>query len=235
MFHALIRYLSPVLVWCLVQFIGFTTRKTWINWHYVETLERQERQVIFCIWHNNLLVFSHLLRHRALGSLISRSSDGDRIAKVLSWLGFVPVRGSSSTGGSMALRDMIRHLRAGKNVIFTPDGPRGPRYVMQAGLVRLAAKTGHPIIPLCISAPKAWEAGSWDRMKLPKPFSRITVMAGAPLAISKESALLESEQLRVERALRLLVVQAEAFAGGTLTQREPLLAELADAVTDPNE
>ena len=231
MFRSLLRTVSHaitrLLVWGTIQGIGFSVRKTWINWHVLEVMERRGEPYIMCVWHNNLLVFAHLLRGRSLGAMISRSKDGDQIAWILSHLGFVPVRGSSSTGGAMALRDMIRQLRKGNNVIFTPDGPRGPRYALQAGAVRLAAHTGHPIVPLCISAPRAWEAGSWDRMKLPKPFSRIAVMAGTPLYIAGDPDRLEAERLRVETALRRLVVQAEAFTGGTLADREPALAGAA--------
>ena len=225
--------LARFLVRLMIQGIGYSTRKTWINWHVLETLERRGERCIMVLWHNNLLVFAHLLRHRRLGALVSRSADGEQIALVLARLGYEPVRGSSSTGGAMALRDMLRHLHAGRNVIFTPDGPRGPRYVLQAGAVHLAARTGHPIVPLCISAPRAWEAGSWDRMKVPKPFSPLIVMAGAPIYVQRDPDKLDAERARVEAALRRLVVQAEAFSGGTLVQREPLLAELAGQPPSP--
>lgn len=221
-----LRYrLNRLLASVIVRGMGLTPRVTRINWHVLEVLQRRGQNHIACVWHNNLMFFGTLLRHRGYAAMISRSSDGDIIADVLARLGFLPVRGSTSTGGAMALREMIRHVRAGRDAIFTPDGPLGPRYVIQSGPVALAARTGLPLVPMVFSAPRAYELNSWDRMKIPKPFSPVAVVVGNPLTIDKEPSALEGERLRVQREMRLLLVRAERFTGGSLISREPLLAE----------
>ncbi len=220
-------HLQRLLTSGILRGLGLTPRITRINWHVLETLRREGRPHIACLWHNNLMFFGTVLRHRGYAAMISRSKDGDMIADVLARLGFLPVRGSSSAGGAMALREMFRHLRQGRDTIFTPDGPRGPRYVLQAGPVALAARMGVPLVPMAFSAPHCWELSSWDRMKLPKPFSPVTVILGDPMNIDPDPDKLETEQARVEQALRLLLVRAERFTGGTLIAREPLLAQAA--------
>ena len=110
-----------------------------------------------------------------------------------------------------------------------PDGPRGPRYVLQKGVVGLARRAGVPIVPLTFSAPGAIEFKSWDRMKLPRPFSTVTIYAGTPIWIRREETDEEPARLRVERAMRRAAAVVDRFAGGGLVEREPLLAEVAEA------
>jgi len=226
--------IKPLLEWILTRTVsglirlsGRTSRKIWINWNLVESLERQGVPVIYCLWHNNLMFFTYVLRNKRLGAMISRSRDGERIAKVLSGFGFLPVRGSSSSGASAALREYARMIQSGGSVAITPDGPRGPRYVLQPGAVALARITGAPIVPLCFAGSRCWQTKSWDRMRLPKPFSRVAVMAGPPIFVEKHTDG-ETVRLEVEETLRKLAARAERFVGGTLLESEPLLARSVD-------
>ncbi|HUJ73749.1 MAG TPA: lysophospholipid acyltransferase family protein, partial [bacterium] len=158
------RWLLAATIW----FIGISTRKTWINWHVLETLQRQSRPYILCVWHNTILYFIYVLGPLDLPVMISRSSDGDDITWVANRFGFTGVRGSPALGGPQAMREMLRALAGGRNVVITPDGPRGPRYELKPGVTALARRKGLPIVPLTYSAPRRWEFGSWDRMRLPK-------------------------------------------------------------------
>lgn len=212
------------LLTAILVLVGWTTRKVFVNWHTIEWLEKHKQPFIGSLWHNNLLYFTLVLRKKGLGAMVSQSRDGERIAAVLQWFGFQLVRGSTSRGALGALREYLRLLRAGQSVAITPDGPLGPRYVLQPGVVSLARHTGVPIVPLCISTPHCWEFSSWDAMKLPKPFSRVIIMAGDPFYVPSD-ANLEQAARSLERTMRLLVLRAERFSGGDLPQREPLLAD----------
>jgi len=226
----LLDILVTRLTWLLIAFVGATTRKTWVNWHVVEALEARSEPLIYALWHNNLMYYGHVLRHKRLLAMISRSRDGEAIAWVLERFGFVPVRGSSASGSLAALRGALRGLREGRSLSITPDGPRGPRYVLQEGTVALAQKSGAPVIPLCFATRDCWEAGSWDRMKVPKPFRRVTIMAGDPVRIARDEDPAAARH-RLEHAMRRLVAHADQFAGGNLTQREPLLADALDGAS----
>lgn len=215
---------KQVALTVLIWLCGATTRKVRINWHFLEQLQEEGQPFLLGMWHNNILTAAYDLSRRGLrySPLISRSRDGDYINWVLSRFGFRTIRGSVSTGATGALREALRHLAAGSPVILTPDGPRGPRYRLQSGIVGLARKKGLPIVPICWSAPRRWEFSSWDRMRLSRPFSKVIVMVGTPLMIDPEADE-EAERLRVERAMRDLTRVAETFSGAAERHPDPEL------------
>ena len=111
-------------------------------------------QSIIAFWHCHLLLMLHTKWHGHPTVIISQSKDGEYIARVFDWYGVDSVRGSSTRGGAKALRDMIREARAGKSLVFTPDGPKGPARVVKEGIVLAAAATGLPIVPIAFAAKK---------------------------------------------------------------------------------
>ncbi|MEA3187061.1 MAG: hypothetical protein QOD99_891 [Chthoniobacter sp.] len=143
-------------------------------------LERSsERPILWVFWHNRLFLAPHLFE-RYLGArkgaaLTSASKDGELLAEFIKRFGIRPIRGSSSRGGVAALREMIQVSREGFDVAITPDGPRGPRYSLNPGIVRLAQKTGAPLMPTSIEYSRAWRLGRWDGFMIPKPFATVDI------------------------------------------------------------
>lgn len=119
----------------------------------VENLENAGQHIL-AFWHAHLLLMLHCRFRRPVSTMISRSKDGEIIARVFDWYGVDSVRGSSSKGGGAALRELLREARAGKNIAFTPDGPRGPARIAKEGVVYAAQVTGLPIIPIAFAAKK---------------------------------------------------------------------------------
>ena len=139
----------------------------------------------------------------------SLSRDGRVQARVMRRFGFEVLDGSSSRGGARALASALRALGDGSDLAVAVDGPHGPRAVVKPGVVFLAAKSGAPIVPLASSCGRAWRfRRSWDGFALPKPFSRVTVSAGSPIAIGPEADDRAREDVRaaLERELGRLVV-----------------------------
>jgi len=120
---------------------------------HVENLTNQ-KQVIIAFWHAHLLLMLHTKFRRPVVVMISQSKDGEYIARVFDHYGVESARGSSTRGGTAALRDMIRAARAGKNIVFTPDGPKGPARIAKEGIVVAAQATGLPIVPIAFAAKK---------------------------------------------------------------------------------
>jgi hypothetical protein len=218
-----------VLVYVFIWFVARTVRRTWLNWNVIESFDRRGQNYILCLWHNAIFYFLPVLGPLGYAGMISRSRDGDDVAWIARRFGLVPVRGSPKQGGAAALREMLRLLAQGRNVVLTPDGPTGPRYVLKPGVTALARKRGVPIIPLAFSAPYRWEFNTWDRMKVPKPFSRTVILVGAPFWVTGDDD--EAERARLERVMRRLVVQADQFSGAAQVSPDPLLggAPPADA------
>jgi lysophospholipid acyltransferase (LPLAT)-like uncharacterized protein len=119
----------------------------------VENIEKTP-QYILAFWHAHLLLMLHSRYRRPISVMISRSKDGEYIARVFDWYGVESARGSSHRGGSAALRELIREARAGKNIVFTPDGPKGPARVLKDGVIYAAQATGLPIVPIAFAAKK---------------------------------------------------------------------------------
>jgi len=135
---------------------------------------------IFVFWHNRILLMPYIYRryyrHAPLVVMISESRDGEMIAQTAEKFGIEAARGSTSGKAVSALIRMHRALaRAGKHVGITPDGPRGPRYEVQPGVVHLAQNSGLPVIPVSTEITCKWEARSWDKFQIPKPFSRCDI------------------------------------------------------------
>ena len=226
--------LRRVLAVSVIWFFGITTRKVRINWHIIEKLMAEKTPFLLGSWHNNgLMGVYDMRRYRKRISLsVSRSKDGDDSDWVQKRFGYGTARGSTSTGATGLLREILRKLSNGEVVVVTPDGPRGPRYVLQGGIVALARKKKVPIVPMCWSAPRRWEFSSWDRLRLPKPFSRIYVFVGTPIYIDPEAED-ESERRRVERIMRDQVRLAEAYSGAAGRYPDPVLEEeAAEAAED---
>lgn len=129
---------------------------------------------VFAFWHEGLLSCAWRFRGLGIAILISRSFDGELIARTVERLGFVAVRGSSSRGGAAGLRGMAEAYNAGHICAFTADGPRGPRRHAKAGPLQLAALVGAPWVGCFHAEPqRAWRLRSWDRFAIPKPFTTV--------------------------------------------------------------
>lgn len=111
-------------------------------------------QYILAFWHSHLLLMLHSRYRRPISVMISRSKDGEYMARVFDWYRVEAARGSSTRGGGAALRELLREARAGKNIVFTPDGPKGPARIAKDGVVYAAKMSGLPIVPIAFAAKK---------------------------------------------------------------------------------
>jgi lysophospholipid acyltransferase (LPLAT)-like uncharacterized protein len=166
---------------------------------------------IAALWHNRLLLISFVLKKffpdRPGAGLISASRDGDLIADVTQRFGFDVVRGSSSRMGATALLELSEILASGRDVLLTPDGPRGPAYELGPGVIFLAQKTGAPVVPVNMEYSSCWRVKSWDRFIIPKPFSKVRVIIGPPQQIRPTATAeeFEEERLRLQSLMLSLV------------------------------
>ena len=164
--------------------------------------------VIYILWHNRFFCVPpawHRLcgRHRKTVALTSASHDGEVVARAMAVFGLGSVRGSSSRRGVAALVGLKRALREGFDICVTPDGPRGPRYQLQPGIIKLAESSGAPIVPIHVRFASAWRLKTWDRFVIPKPFSRVEVIFDQSITLPQdmEETQFENERLTLEKLL----------------------------------
>jgi lysophospholipid acyltransferase (LPLAT)-like uncharacterized protein len=161
-------------------------------------------KIIFSIWHNRLALSLMIYRRyvvrfgpeRRMAAMVSASHDGGLLARVLEHFGVEPVRGSSSRRGPQALREMISWAERGLDLAITPDGPRGPCYRVQDGVISTAQLTNLPIVPVSYHLNWKIRPKSWDRFQVPLPFARCRVRIGEIVRVPREATESEREILR---------------------------------------
>jgi lysophospholipid acyltransferase (LPLAT)-like uncharacterized protein len=169
-------------------------------------------KMIFAIWHNRLALSAILYQRyvrkfapdRRMAAMVSASRDGGFLAQILEAFGIVPIRGSSSRRGGQALIEMTSCAERGHDLAITPDGPRGPRYEVQDGVIATAHITGLPIVPVSYHLNWKIRLKSWDGFQIPLPFARCDVSFGKALAVPREISDEQREAWRkqLEESLR---------------------------------
>ncbi len=207
--------LVPLLASVVIRVLRATLRIRHVGREELDALEAAGRNYILAFWHGRLLLMPYAYRGARMAILISRHADGELIARTMARFGHDAVRGSTTRGGASALRAVVRRLKEGWDVGITPDGPRGPRFQVQAGVIQAARLSGAPIVPVAFAARPAKVFASWDRFLLPYPFARAAFVYGAPLEIPRTAGDGELEALRerLERQMQELTRRAGAACG----------------------
>ncbi len=173
-------------------------------------------------WHRGAIFSLYFFGKKHPAIMISRSRDGEYLARYLSIMGGVPVRGSSSRGGLAALKEMADYLQGGpgRYAATVADGPRGPRCVAKKGMIVLAAHTGLPLVPLMWSSKQVWVLkNAWDRTMIPKPFAKVVFSAGHERHYPPDlkGQAMETARQELEQELNRLRDDLDAITG----YREP--------------
>ena len=193
--------------------LGRTWRYTSDGFETYDRLVAAGQRPIIAFWHGRILPGMVFWRDRGIIVMTSENFDGEWIARIIKRFGFGAARGSSSRGGVKALVQMKRLVQQGHSTAFALDGPRGPAEHAQPGAVWLAKATGQPILPFHVEAASAWQARSWDRTQVPKPFSRVAAVVAPPFHVAPDldDAGLEQRRLDLEAELRALRTRALAM------------------------
>ena len=212
--NTFLYYCVPPLALGLVRLLFGSCR--------IREIESQNRKdcedggpYIAAFWHYALFLIIHLgtgisrrNREASWVAMVSASQDGEYVSRVMKRMGYGTVRGSrgQGKGGLTALRELIKWVEKGSNIALVADGSQGPEFVVQAGVILLASRTGAPVLPVAWSADRYWQFRSWDRSILPKPFARIMIHYGKPLVVPAglKAQDLESFRLDLERQLNVL-------------------------------
>ena len=187
------RWLTKLAAFCAVgtfRLLFKTCRKKFIGTVPEARLEvtgdLDPEHFVLCVWHDALLIptFAAPRRlRRQCCCLVSQHQDGSYLADAMAWMDYTTVRGSSKRGAIEALRQLLTDT-AGKHIIITPDGPRGPRRKMKAGPVFIAGQTGRRLLPGAFVVKSGWRIrGSWTDMLIPFPFTTVYVITGQPIAV----------------------------------------------------
>lgn len=197
--------LAARLIWLVIQCVSATLRYR-LNDPAGHFAASRPTPFIVTVWHNRLalslvLYNRYVRRHtpeRRLAAIVSASKDGGLLARILELFEVEPVRGSSSRRGPQALRELVSWGERGFDLAITPDGPRGPCYEVQEGVISAAQLTGLAIVPVAYNLNWKIRLKSWDRFQIPLPFARCEVVTGSPMRVPREATEAERENFRVQ-------------------------------------
>ena len=184
--------LRLIFLTCRVEILNPEVRKKYFD---------EGRPAIGVTWHRAAIFFLYYFGPQKAAVMISRSRDGEYLARFTRMMGCVPLRGSSKKGGFAALKGMADFLKSGQGLYAATvaDGPNGPRYKAQKGMIALAMLTGIPLIPILWSSNRVWVfKKAWDRTMIPKPFAEIKAMAGRQFTFPPKMTDREIETARLE-------------------------------------
>jgi lysophospholipid acyltransferase (LPLAT)-like uncharacterized protein len=210
--------LQKILLWLIswasymaISLIGRTLRYS-ISWEEAPSPPgaTYETPVIYSFWHRAVFAGAWLWRNAGAAVMVSRSFDGEYIARTIEKLGFLPVRGSSSRGGASALLGLRNQLEKGTPVVFTIDGPRGPRYEAKPGPVLLSRASAVPMAAFYVALSDAWVLNTWDALMIPKPFSKALVRFSAKVQVPIEAD--DAQMADFHRQLQMALERVTRFA-----------------------
>lgn len=208
----MLRGLVPYLAYGYVSLVGLTTRLRVFGAEHLESARRKNPRVIYAFWHQRQVFFTWTHRGANATVLVSKSKDGDLIAKTMELSRMAATRGSSSRGAAAAARELLEAAQAGLDLAVTPDGPRGPARKVKHGVLYLAQKLGVGIVPITNSLSRKLEMRkAWDRFQVPLPFGRGVVRYGAPVYVAEGDDLTE-KAAELERRLDAITSLADAEA-----------------------
>ena len=191
----------------IIRLLGMTLRREVIG--PVKEVNRLQGPVIHVLWHNRIMVSPYLWRRmyrkREVVVLTSASKDGAVLAAAVKVFRVGAVHGSSSRRGAAALVALRRAAKAGQDLVITPDGPRGPKYHLQPGVVKVAQTTGLPLVVMRIEYLSHWTLKTWDRFQIPKPFSKVRITLESPHILPRKMSEVEFEEARLSLEKSLMI------------------------------
>jgi lysophospholipid acyltransferase (LPLAT)-like uncharacterized protein len=208
------RIALPIIIaagYAFIRLIGPTLR---VSVSYEEGAQPTvgQRPLILSFWHACIIPATYLFRNVGIRVMSSNSYDGEYMGRIIHKFGFVAVKGSSSRNAVRALLGLRRALKEGWSVAFSIDGPRGPRHKVKPGPVSLARSSSVPLSTFHIAVENAWVLDTWDRLIIPKPFSRVLMRFGKliPVLPDTNDSALSRHEAELQAALDRCVEFAEA-------------------------
>ncbi len=196
-------------IWLVGSLLGNTWRSQIITKNGMNPLVDPGEGNIYSIWHSNILALAYIFRKTNISAMVSNSKDGKRAAAIAAKWNYNIVYGSSSRQGLSAYRQCQKILKANGNIVITPDGPKGPKEIVKTGVAHLSFLSNSPVIPLSAEPKHFWRLKSWDRMIIPKPFSRIKISVGEiikPAEYNKSEEGIELLRRRIEENLHAITM-----------------------------
>ena len=208
-----LRFLGHHFLYYLITALCKSLKINRQNYEVIEKLNSKNQNYVLAFWHGTMLLPWYLHGAPTFAALTSKSKDGDLLAKILKKWKYQVVRGSSSTGGDVALGIMVDYARNKYSIAITPDGPRGPRHKFKAGAVVTAKKTKIPVVLAGVAFKKKKILSNWDKFEIPYFFTTANVFYSEPIYVDSNLTYEETSAVisKCDEELNKLQQQAQDF------------------------
>ncbi len=211
--QAWVQRLLPFIGALYLRFVYLTSKKVEVNKEYATDFVAAKTHMLGCFWHGRLCMapFTWKLGKYPVDMLISSHKDGKMISDTIGHLNIGTIEGSTGRGGTVALKKIVSTLKNENSVCYTPDGPRGPRYIAASGGIVAAKLADVPIISVGLSCRFGIRFSSWDHFLLPLPFNKIVMVWGKPFIVPQDAKAedIEIYQQELQDTLNSLTEQAD--------------------------
>ena len=208
-----------------LRLVQITGRWEVRDWQTMQALIDENRPIILCFWHSRLIANAFGWKSdKPLHQLSTPHRDGKIAAATYNRLGVKTIWGSTSKGGSEAVRAMLKVLKHGGIISITPDGPRGPRQRMQKSAIDIARMSGAVLVPVSNSMSPFKILGTWDRMIVPLPFAKGIFAVGQPVEVPRDASPEQLEEIRntMEQTLNQMTQRLDKETGIITPEPAPL-------------
>lgn len=205
-----LRIIGNLVLHVSINVLCKSMRISFVNKNAVDRLEQDGQKYILAFWHGTMLLPWYLNRDKKFAALISKSKDGDLLNKLLKRWNYNVIRGSSSTGGEVALGIMVDFAKNNNSIAITPDGPRGPAFKLKAGAVVTAKKSGLPLVLVGVGYKNKKLLKSWDSFQVPIFFTKASAVYSEPIYVKSNLNYDETSRVIKKCELKLFELQTEA-------------------------
>jgi lysophospholipid acyltransferase (LPLAT)-like uncharacterized protein len=203
----------PPIYKLYMHFVFLTSKRVFYNYDSILKRKDQDISIIGAIWHQDVVLVPFTFRNYNVVTMVSRSDQGEIMALIVRRMGFIPVRGGSSMGGTAALTEVIDYIRTHEKIFFglTVDGSRGPKYKVKKGIIVIAKESGVPIYPIRACAKRTVLLRTWDNTLVPLPFNVFAFFFGEPITVPSDAdeKTIEAKRQELEDELLRLVERSD--------------------------
>lgn len=205
--------ITPLIASLLIRFLDKSMSITYINFEKIWDDWHQGKKIIIAFWHGRLIMMPIMYKGQGVSILVSQHRDGELIARTVQKFGMKSIRGSSTRGWLGGIKGLLNEVKNGRDLAITPDGPKGPKFNVQMGIIHLAKNTGLPIIPMTFGASSKKTFKSWDSFMIPYPFSKGVFICGEPIIVNHDSTedMLEQKRQTLQNTLIEITKKADNF------------------------
>ena len=208
-----IIWIFPPIYKLYMHFVFLTSKRVFYNYDSILKRKDDDTSILGSIWHQDVMLVPFTFRNYNVVTMVSRSDQGEIMALIVKRMGFVPVRGGSSMGGTHALAEVIDYVRTHEKIFFglTIDGSRGPKYKAKRGITVISKESGAPIYPVRACAKRKILLPTWDNTLVPLPFNEFAFFFGEPIKVPSDADqdAVEAKRQELEDEMMRLVKRSD--------------------------